>query len=114
MPHSTTQIATSYYQAMARKDLAELGRYLHADVHFLGMIECRGKEAFLDAAQRMMSASTGLELRAVVGDSERAMVAYDLIFPEPIGTTHTAALLSFEGGLIKDIELFFDKSPFKR
>jgi hypothetical protein len=114
MTDSTTQLATSYYQAMARKDLTELGKYVHPDVHFLGMMECQGKDAFLGAAERMMSTSTGLEIRVVVGDKDTAMVAYDLIFPAPIGATRTAALLSFEAGLIRNIELFFDKSPFKR
>lgn len=99
---------------MARKQLSEIAKYIHPDVHFLGMVECHGKQAFLGAAEKMMSLSTGLELRAVVGDKERAMVAYDLVFPEPIGATPTAALLAFEGGLIKNIELFFDKSAFKR
>src|SRR5437016_11820402 len=114
MSDSTTQIATSYYQAMARKDLAEVAKYVHPDVHFLGLVECQGKDAFLGAAQTMMSLSSGLEIRAVVGDKERAMVAYDLIFPAPTGAARTAALLCFDAGLIKKIELFFDKSPFKR
>lgn len=114
MTDSTTQIATSYYQAMARKDVAGLAKYVHPDVQFRGMIECQGKEPFLAAAEKMMSHSTGLEIRAVLGDKDRAMVAYDLIFPAPIGSARTAALLYFEGGLIKNIELFFDKSPFKR
>jgi ketosteroid isomerase-like protein len=111
---STTQLATSYYQAMARKDLTELAKYLHPDVHFLGLVECHGKDEFLGAAQKMVSLSSQLEIRTVVGDKQHAMVAYDLIFPAPTGSVRTAALLSFDAGLIKNIELFFDKSAFKR
>lgn len=114
MTDSTTQIATSYYQAMGRKDVAGIAKHVHPDVHFRGMIECQGKEPFLGAAEKMMSHSTGLEIRAMLGDKDRAMIAYDLIFPAPIGSVRTAALLRFEGALIKDIELFFDKSPFKQ
>jgi SnoaL-like domain len=114
MSDSTTRIATSYYQAMAEKDVAELTKYLHPDVHFRGLVEAQGREAFLGAAKHMMTLSTGLEIRAVVGDSERAMVAYDLLFAPPIGAVRTAALLTFDAGLIKSIELFFDASPFKR
>lgn len=113
MDVSTDQTATAYYEAMARKDLAEVAKHVHPDVHFLGLVECQGKDAFLGATQKMMSLSTGLEIRAVVGEKDRAMVAYNLIFPAPYGTVRTAALLSFEGGLIKSIELFFDKTPFK-
>jgi hypothetical protein len=114
MTASTTQIATAYYQAMARKDLAELTKYLHPDVHFLGLVETHGRDEFLGAAQKMLSLSNQLEIRAVVGDEARAMVAYDLIFPAPTGAVRTAALLGFDAGLIKNIELFFDASPFKR
>ncbi|HYQ43242.1 MAG TPA: nuclear transport factor 2 family protein [Polyangiaceae bacterium] len=114
MTESTTQIATAYYQAIARKDLVEVTKYLHPDVHFLGLVETQGRDAFLGAAQKMMSHSSQLEIRAVLGDKLRATVIYDLIFPAPIGVVRTAALLSLESGLIKNIELFFDASPFKR
>ncbi|MDB4973735.1 MAG: hypothetical protein JWN48_2076 [Myxococcaceae bacterium] len=95
------------------KDQPGLAKYINPDVPFVGLVECQGKQDFLGAAERMLSLSTGLEIRAVVGDQERAMVAYDLIFSEA-GSAATAALLGIEGGLIKSIELFFDKSPFKR
>jgi hypothetical protein len=114
MMDSTTQLAKSYYQAMARKDVAEVAKYVHPDVHFIGLVECHGKEAFVNAVERLITLSTDIQIRAVVGEEDRAMVAYDLIFPAPIGPVRTAALLVFEGGLIKSIELFFDASPFKR
>jgi hypothetical protein len=114
MTDSTTQIAMSYYQAMARKDPVEVAKYVHPDVHFLGLVECQGKDAFLGAAQKMMALSAGLEIRVAVGEKERAVVVYDLIFPAPTGAVRTAALLGFDAGLIKDVELFFDKSPFER
>ncbi len=81
---------------MARKDRVEVAKYVHPDVHFLGPVECHGKDAFLGATQRRMALSTGLEIRAVVGEKERARVACDLIFPAPAGTVRTAALLFFD------------------
>jgi hypothetical protein len=40
----TVEVATAYYQAIARNDLVEVAKYLHPDVHFLGPAETQGRD----------------------------------------------------------------------
>jgi len=39
---------------------------------------------------------------------------YDFVLREPIGITRAANLMTFEGELIRSVELFFDTGPFER
>ncbi len=40
------------------------------------------------------------------------MLAYDFMFPAPIGTLRSAVLMDFSNQLISKIELFYDARPF--
>jgi hypothetical protein len=41
------------------------------------------------------------------------MLAYDFMFPDPIGELRAAVLMSFTDHLISKIELFYDGRPFE-
>ena len=107
--------AEAYYQAMNDKNLAGVAGYLHSDVEFVSpMANLSGKEAVLEAAKRFVSLIKGIRVRAKFGSELQAILAYDADFGEPIGTCHTAVLMTFEDGLIARIELFFDARPFEK
>ena len=40
-------------------------------------------------------------------------MAYDFIFPEPIGKLRASVLMDFKDQLINKIELFYDGRPFE-
>ena len=42
------------------------------------------------------------------------MFAYDFVCEPPIGVCRTAELITFEDGLVKTIELFYDARPFEQ
>jgi ketosteroid isomerase-like protein len=115
MNEKNAALAVGYYQAMSNKDLIAVEKYLHPDVHLISpFIEKKGKQDVLDAVNNLMNFFRELTIRESFGSQDQAMLAYDLDFPEPIGKIRTAVLLTFQDGLIKRYELFFDTSPFKQ
>jgi hypothetical protein len=113
MPISNITRAEAYYKSMNNKNLSEMAEYLHPDIQFLSpLAQLKGKEAFLEAAEKLMTLFISLTIRAKFSSEDQVMLAYDFDFPEPIGMIRTAALLTFENTLITHIELFFDPNPF--
>ncbi|NDD54184.1 hypothetical protein EBZ39_09965 [bacterium] len=112
--NSPAQIATTYYHAMASKDLAALTDLLAADVTLLSpLAKAAGKEEVAAAVGRFMSFFASLKIRACLeANDNQAMVVYDVHFPEPIGIVRTAALLTLRDGKVCASELFFDARPF--
>ena len=114
MPTTNEPNSAAYLDAWSRKDLDGIGAHLHPSVHFKGpMQELDGKDAVLESARRIFPLLERLNIRAQFTAGDRAMFAYDFICRAPIGVCRTAELVRFEGGLIKDIELFFDARPFE-
>lgn len=104
----------TYYTTLAGKNISALGKYLHPDVQFLGPLgEEKGKEAVLQATTQFASLFKSLKIRTKFGSENQAMIVYDVDFPEPVGLTRTAALMTFQGDMIVKIELFFDARPFE-
>jgi ketosteroid isomerase-like protein len=107
--------AEAYLRAWDSKDLAEISKYLHPDVRFIGpMAEVTGKEPVLVSSKRMFPLMQNLKVRATFRSGDQVMAAYDFICGEPIGTCRTAELMTFQDGLIARIELFFDARPFEK
>jgi hypothetical protein len=107
--------AVAYYEAMNDKNISEMGRHLHPDIHLISPMEnITGKQAVLDAAQRLLPMIKSVNMRARFGSGEQAMLAYDMVFAEPAGMCRTAALMTIKNGQIVRNELFFDARPFDR
>jgi hypothetical protein len=105
--------AVAYYQAMNHKDLSSMEKYLHPQVRFIGPLsEMTGKEAVLHSLKFLLPAFNKLTIRAQFGAAEQVMLAYDIEFPDPIGISRAAVLLTFQDDLIIRYELFFDARPF--
>ena len=73
-----------------------------------------GKEAVTSAVKEFIAYFKALTIKAVCGSETKAMVAYDVEFPAPIGLIRTAVLLTLCDGLIIDYEIFFDASPMRK
>lgn len=106
-------IAEAYYTAVGKKDFANIEKYLHPDVQFKGPVsQYMGKKELLEGTKKFTSFFNALKIRAKFGAGDQAVIVYDVDFPLPIGHCPSAALMTFEKGLITKIELFFDGSPF--
>ena len=115
MPEKNIATAVAYYQAMNKKDLSALEKYLHPEVRLTGpLAEITGKDAVLNSVKHLMALFNKLTIRAQFGAGDRVMLAYDIDFPAPIGVSRAAVLLTFQNDLIIRYELFFDARSFEK
>lgn len=115
MTENNIATALAYYQAMNNKDLAMMGKYLHPNVQFIGAFaELEGKETVLNAVKGILALLNKLTIRAQFESGDQVMLAYDIEYQMPIGHSRTAALLTFQEGLITRYEVFFDARPFAK
>ncbi len=115
MTQSNSASAEAYYKAMSDKDLPAMARRLHPDVRLVTPMEdLTGRDAVLEAAKRLLGFIRSVEVQAKFDSGNQAMLAYNMHFAEPAGLCRTAALMTFQDGLIVRNELFFDASPFKK
>lgn len=107
--------AIAYYEAMDRKDLSTIEKYLHPEVRLIGpMADITGKEVVLNSIKHFFAVFNKLTVRAEFEAQNQVMLSYDLDCPPPIGTIRAAVLLTFEKGLIIRYELFYDARPFEQ
>jgi hypothetical protein len=115
MTASTLDLATAYLAAWQRKDVAAIAKHLDPQVHFTGpMMDVTGRDAVIASAERILPLLLEFNVRSTLVSHDRAMFAYDFVCHQPIGTCRTAELVTFEEGLIKTIELFYDARPFEK
>lgn len=115
MSEKNIAIAVAYYQAMNKKDLSAMEKYLHPEVRLIGpLADITGKDAVLGTVKHLLAVFNTLTIRARFGAGDQVMLAYDIDFPAPIGISRAAVLLTFQDGLIIRYELFFDARPFEK
>jgi len=106
--------AENYYSAMFAKDFDKMASYLHDNVHFIGpLAEMHEKEAVVSAAEALSKILDDIKIRSKFAHKNQIMLAYDFMFPEPIGKLRAAVLMEFTDQLISKIELFYDGRPFE-
>jgi len=107
-------LAASYLEHWQRKDLDGIARHLHPAVHFTGpMIEMNGREGVVAAVARILPLLKDFRVRSTFISGDRAMFTYDFVCEAPVGVCRTAEEVTFEDGLVKTIELFYDPRPFE-
>jgi hypothetical protein len=108
-------VAEAYYEAVNNKDIASVAEYFHPEIQFTSpMAQLSGRDAALEAVRRLLTILKGVHVRAKFSSGDQVMMAYDFEFPDPIGVSRTAALMTFADGLISRLELFFDARPFQQ
>lgn len=110
---NTASTAVAYYTALGNKNIEEVKKYLHPHIQFSDPQEkVVGKEAVLKAAQGFMAIFKALTIRAKFGSDDQAVVVYDVEIPNFAKNLRAASLLSFQEGLISQIELIYDTRCF--
>jgi hypothetical protein len=111
----TIEVAQEYLAAWKRKDADAIARLVHPDVRLKSPIAgLSGREPFLMMCRKIFPMLEGVIVRAAFSSETQAMLVYDFVLKEPIGVTRTANLMTFEGDLIRSVELFFDARPFEK
>ena len=115
MTNNCLTTGEAYLKAWDNKNLEEIAKYLHPEVHFIGpMNEITGKEKLLQSAKRMFGMLKALEVQSKFAFGNQAIFTYDFVCTPPIGGCRTAEIMTFKDGLISKIELFFDARPFEK
>ncbi len=108
-------LATTYYQAVANKDLVTIAHLLHTNVRLVGPLgNAEGKESVLGAVTGFATLIKSLRVNAIFSSEHQAMVNYDVDFGDPFGDVRSAALITYKDNHIAGIELFFDARPFAK
>lgn len=115
MNKNNVAIAQTFYTAFGEKNVGAMEKYLHPDVHLITPLsKLQGKEAYLEAVKNFMAFFKALSIRATFGEGDQALIVYDLECLSPIGKVPSAALMTFQEGLITRNELFHDTSLFNK
>ncbi len=108
-PNDNIEIAESYYKAVIAKDFNRIEHLLQPDVHFIGpLAELDGKADVLDAIRGCSAHIKGISIRCRFESDDKAMLATDVDFGDPMGTCRTAVMMTIRAHLISRIELFYD------
>jgi ketosteroid isomerase-like protein len=68
MKQEAARIAEAYLQAWQRKDEADIAKFVHPQIEFVGPIaQTKGKDAFLASAQRMFSLLKEIKVHTIAG-----------------------------------------------
>lgn len=107
------EVALHYYRHLLDKNFEAMENCVHPAVSFLSpLVEMSGRAAVISSAKNLSQTLQDIEIRAKFEMGNRIMLAYDFIFPEPIGKLRSAVLMELTEKLISKIELFFDGRPF--
>lgn len=110
----TKAIAVGYYTALGEKNIDAVKEFLHPEIRFTDPQEkVSGRDAVLNAARGYTGIFKKLTIRAKFGSADQAMIVYDVEIPGLAKDLHAASLLSFQGGLISKIELFYDSKGLR-
>ena len=110
----TLDLVATYLATWQQKELAGIARHLHPAVHFTGpMMEIDGREGVTAAVARLLPLLKDFRVRSTFTSGDHAMFTYDFVCEPPIGVCRTAEEVTFEDGLVKRIELFYDPRPFE-
>lgn len=102
------EVAEAFVEAWGRRDMETVAGWVADDIAFESpMTRLTGAEAFLAAAGQFAQAVTGVDVIAVVGDDQRAMVMYDMP-TVAFGTLRAADYVLVEDGKITADKLVFD------
>lgn len=105
----TKAIAVAYYTALGEKNMEKVRECLHPNVQFTDPQEKHiGREAVLKAATSFAGVFKTLTIREKFGSENHAMIVYEVEIQGLLKKLQAASLLSFQDGLISNIELFYD------
>lgn len=108
-------VAETYYRHMLDKNFKAIAACLHPEVRLKSpLAQIFGKENVVLAAKSFSALLKKMNIRAKFQNEHQVMLAYDFTFPDPIGEERGATLMHFKGGLISEIELFYDARPLEK
>jgi hypothetical protein len=107
-------VAVAYIEAFGRRDMTTAARYIAEDiVSESPRHKLTGAESYLEDVGQFAQAVTGVNIIAVLGDDERAMIMYDMT-TGPFGTLRAVDNFVIRDGKIKSNILVFDTYELRK
>jgi AraC-like DNA-binding protein/ketosteroid isomerase-like protein len=104
-------MAEAYYTAMQSGDYEKMGSYLHNDVKYSDpRWPLKGKDQVWPIAQSFSNAVKQLKTVGKFSTNDQVVLVHDVLFYGSEKPLRTAVLMTFDGGLIKEIGLISDIS----
>ncbi len=112
---NSLEIGEAYLGALQKKDLETIRSLVHPELNFkTPLMEFFNREDFLEATKRIMGVHQGIIVKSRFSSQDQAIFTYEIKFPDPIGVSRTANLMTIADSKIKSIELFYDARPFEK
>jgi hypothetical protein len=111
MSQSNLATAEAYYSAVGGGNDNKIRSSLHDDVKYLDPLwPLTGKNRVFPAAKKFSAAVKQLKLIEKSSTDDRVTLVYDVTFKKSDKPLRTVVLMTFDGELIKQIELVYDTS----
>lgn len=108
-------VGEEYLAAWKRKDITMIGRLVHPEIHMKSPItEVKGKPEFLQTCENIFKSLDDVRILAKFGSENQAVFIYEFLLKPPLGAVKTANLMTFDGDLIRSVDLLFDARPFEK
>lgn len=109
MTNNNLATVLSYYDAINNNQPEVAIELLAENARLISPLDERsGKADVLPALKGFCQAVQHVAIRAQFAEGDQVMLAYDIVFPEPVGCLRAAGLITLKDGLIEEIELFYD------
>lgn len=109
MSDNNLAIVLAYYEAINDNNPSLAAEKLADNVQIISPLATKnGKIDVVKALKGFCSVVEHVTITAKFTSENQVMLAYDMLFPKPIGNLRAAGLLNVDQGLITSIELFYD------
>jgi hypothetical protein len=108
------ELLSGFYEAVRRKDIDAARQFLDKDLVFVGLFETYpNAESYLRALTGLLSITTRLTIKKIIGEGDYAAVFFELVTTAPAAaTTLVAELHEIRNGKIVRAQSAFDGRPF--
>ena len=105
---------SAYYEAITNKSPQLAAEHLGEEVKLVTpLAEVSGKGAVVGAIIGFSEAIDGINFKAKLSNDSQVMLAYEIIFPRPIGAVRAAGLFTLKDDKIQNIELYYDSQSME-
>lgn len=109
------KIAQDYYKFLEQKDEAAIKELVHPNITFKApLAQLSGKNEFVEAALGYASMVEAITIKDSFESENKAVIIYEANIPRIMQDFPTAAYFTFENGLIKSLDLFYDARAFSK
>lgn len=110
----SSEVVTSYHEALSARDFDAARRLLRDDLRFEGPFDTfTSADDYWAVLTRLWSVVERIDVRHRSSSDEQTVVIYDMVTKTPAGTQPVVEWFGVEDGRIAWIRTIFDSAPFE-